>query len=321
MRFSKPTMTQMTQAISHARRFFTIATMLLGSALATQANASCSAEPVLRAQLESLKSNKWVMPDVAARQVLALDLLGCLGSSDPVLRDELAFEALSAWMRSKQLTNDTLHSINRQLQHILDTGAANHAGTASQHGFLLPFAALTLAEVARVDRLQAFLTEPELDQLVTSGVNYLQKVRDYRGFVEGEGWRHGVAHGADVMLQLSINPRLTRNHSDQILASIASQIAPSGDHFYKYREGERLMAPVFYLARRENITSLDWETWLGELVSTIKADAPASQVALARRHNLAGFLLPLYFSVQESGDARQRERLLPAVSKALKTLR
>jgi hypothetical protein len=41
---------------------------------------------------------------------------------------------------------------------------------------------------------------------------------------------------------------------------------------------------------------------------------------LALRHNLSGFLLPLYFTLQESGDAALRERMLPAVVKALKKI-
>lgn len=304
-----------------ARQLCFVASLLAGILIATPANASCSPESALRERLTALKQTKWQLSDDAQRQALALDLLHCLGAPDPVLRDELAFEALSAWMRGKQLSAETVRLINTKLQQALSANKANPSGLANATDFQQPFAALALAEVARVDRIQALLSEAELDTLIATATQYLTQIRDYRGFAEGEGWRHGVAHAADVMLQLSLNPRLTRSQSDRMLVAIASQITPAGGHFYRYHEGERLMAPVFYLARRDNITALDWEAWISALVEPSKAQAPASQATLARRHNLAGFLMPMYFSLRESGDAGQRERLLPAVTKALKELR
>jgi hypothetical protein len=80
------------------------------------------------------------------------------------------------------------------------------------------------------------------------------------------------------------------------------------------------MAPVFYIARKTLHESADWETWIAALIPPQPADAPTTQTSLARRHNLSGFLLPLYFSLQESTDVAQRARLLPAVTKALKGL-
>ena len=274
----------------------------------------------MRNKLETLKQNKWQLPDEATRQTLALDLLDCLGAPDPVLRDELAIEALSAWMRGKQLTPETLRTINGKLQAALNGGKSNAGSPSNQTGFLQAFAALALAEVARVDRVQAFLTDEELDRLLATGTKYLTNVRDYCGFVDGEGWRHGFAHGADLMLQLALNERLTKPQLDRILAAVASQIAPQGEHFYRYREGERLMAPVFYIARRELYQEVDWSAWIATLMSQTEATGVQSQTTLARRHNLSGFLLPLYFSLRESGDAGQRERLLPSVTKALKGL-
>lgn len=302
------------------RCFGVIATLAIGCVLAAPASAGCSPAAAMHDQLKLLKRDKWQSVQDAVRQTMSIDLLDCLGAPDPVLRDELTFEALSAWMRGKQLTPETLRTINGKLQAVLSESKSAAGGFADAAGFLQPFAALTLAEIARADRIQAFLTDKELDGLVDTAANYLINVRDYRGYVEGEGWRHGVAHGADLMLQLSLNPRLTRSHLDRILAAIASQIAPPGEHFYRYHEGERLMAPVFYIAKRSVYDAKDWEGWISSLMQPTEAKPTVSQATLARRHNLSGFLLPLYFSLRESGDTQQQERLLPATTKALKAL-
>ena len=95
-------------------------------------------------------------------------------------------------------------------------------------GVQRPFAALVLAEVVRFDRIEPFMTDKQLQQLVDASTRYLQSIRDYRGFDEREGWRHGVAHTSDVMLQLAVNPRTSKAQLDQMLAAIATQVAPGG---------------------------------------------------------------------------------------------
>ncbi|UUZ46529.1 DUF2785 domain-containing protein [Massilia sp. B-10] len=168
-------------------------------------------------------------------------------------------------------------------------------------GFGQPFAALTLAEIVRADRIKPFMSEAERGEVVKAATGYLASVRDYRGFDEKEGWRHGVAHGADLMLQLSVHPALGKADHEAILAAVASQLGAPGEqgHFYRYGEGERLMAPVFYLARRSEIDDAAWARWFAALTV---APGPFTQASLARRHNLKSFLQPLYVSLAESID-------------------
>jgi hypothetical protein len=119
------------------------------------------------------------------------------------------------------------------------------------------------------------------------------------------------------MLQLSLNPALGRAEHDQMLAAIASQVAPQGEHFYRYGEGERLMAPIFYLSRAKTLQCSDWDAWFARLAAP-PATAGTQQAALARKHNLNSFLQPLYVNVSESKDEAQRNCLKPLVLRTLK---
>jgi hypothetical protein len=277
------------------------------------ARASCPPHGETTGSLQALKAAGWRVsapdPD-AARHALALELVDCLGSPDPVLRDELAFEALSAWMRGQLLGTSALQALRVRLTALLE--APDDAA-----GFRKPFAALALAEVARVDRLRPFLSEPERASLVDTAASYLTAVRDYRGHDAQQGWRHGVAHGSDLALQLSLNPALSRRQGDALLAAIASQVLPFGDHAYRYGEGDRLMTPVFYLSRRDWWQPDDWQHWLNQLVERRGPSQPTTPVGLARRHNLGQFLTALYVAVQEHGNDDQKARLLPGLRKAL----
>lgn len=293
-----------------------VALAWLGVLAAGGAQAACPPPGQSRDSLEALKAAQWQLPGDdadARRQGLALGLVDCLADPDPLLRDGLAFEAYFAWMRGRQLAVPTLQTLRTRL---LDQLAA----PADAAGFRQPFAALVLAEVARVDRLQPFLSEADRAALADGGAAYLAAVRDYRGYDERAGWRHGVAHGADLMLQLSLNPQLQRTQGETMLAAIALQVLPAGDHAYRYGEPERLMAPAFYLARRGWWTADEWTAWFGTLAARRAKGPPFTQTGLAQRHNLGAFLQAFYVAVQESPDAEQKARLLPGLRVAIKTL-
>ncbi len=272
--------------------------------------AACPPEGISRGQLTALKAAKWEVPDNTQRQQMATRLLACLADPDPALRDDIAFESLQAWMRTQKLDPATLQAIRSTLLARLKAPDAA--------GFAQPFAALVLAEVARADRVKPYLTPAERTGLVQDAAAYLSGVRDYRGYDEKEGWRHGVAHGADLTLQLSVNPALAKTDHQAILGAVAAQLRAAGAqaHFFHYGEGERLMAPVFYLARRGELDGAEWEAWFAALAPS-PFQRPPTQAALAYRHNLKTFLAPLYVSLSETKDVAQRARVLPYVTKAL----
>jgi len=291
---------------------------LAGILLASTAfGQTCPPAAMSREQLLELKAHEFELPDAARRQALALDLVPCLGSTDPTLRDGIAFEALAAWMRGKQLSAATVGTIRDRLLSQLAPGNPDPAGVQR------PFAVLTLAEVARVDRVEPFMTDQQLQQLVDAGTRYLQSVRDYRGFDAREGWRHGVAHSSDLMLQLAVNPRTTKAQLDQMLAAIATQVAPPGEHSYIYGEGDRLAQAVFYIAKRKLHTADEWRKWFEQVAAAAPlaswGDAWTSQSGISKHHNTMQFLTTLYLYVRESG-ADFQELVVPAIVAAIKPL-
>ncbi|SFF62886.1 Protein of unknown function [Duganella sp. CF458] len=284
-----------------------LAATCLAAAMGHAAPASAITCPA--AELRAAKAAKWQVDDSARRQVLALQALSCLSSPDPVERDELAFEGLQAWMRADKLETATVQELRARLTAQLQA--------PDPQGFARPFAALVLADVARMDRVKPYLSAEQRSQLVGAATDYLRGVSDYRGFDEKEGWRHGVAHAADIMLQLSLNPALGRAEHDQMLAAIASQVAPPGEHFYHYGEGERLMAPIFYLSRAKTLECSDWDAWFARLAAP-RTPASTQQALLARKHNLNAFLQPLFINISESRHEAQRNCLKPLLLRTMK---
>jgi hypothetical protein len=279
--------------------------------------ADCPPRGYDRAALESLRERKFEMPSAAERQELALAVIPCLAHPDPALRDGIAFEAHTAWLRGSQLDVATRVEMLTRLVAMLKPAAGD------REGFRQPFAALVLSEVARTDRLDPWMSPAQRAELVDEGVRYLTGVRDYRGFVEGEGWRHGVAHGSDLVTQLVLNPGVDRASVDRLLGAVASQVMPPDGHAYVDGEPDRLARAVVFAAQRKLHTEAEWQAWL----SSVATPAPLpdwgaafqSRAGLAKRHNLLAFLYALYVNASESGDAGM-QALLPGLRAVFKTL-
>lgn len=284
-------------------------------AIAQPAGAACPPSGQTSATLEALKTAAFEIVDDAARQAMALGLLPCLADPDPRLRDGIAFEAYYTWLRANRLDVDTRKKLLENLGALIEPTPADRAG------FRQPFAALVLSEVARTDRVSPWLTTAQRATLVTQAARYLASVRDYRGFDPKQGWRHGVAHGSDLILQLTLNPAVDRAGLELLMNAVAAQVAPPGDHSYIDGESERLARPVLFAAQRGLLTASDWEQWLRNVVtrpaSMSKEDAIRTRAGLARTHNLNAFLYALYVNARESGNANM-EALVPGLQAVLK---
>jgi hypothetical protein len=290
----------------------TLASLLLLTACATAQAAApnqCPPAGYDRAALEALKANDWVIADDAARNPFARALTACLASPDPALRDGIAFEAFAHMLRARQLSTETMLALNADLQArlIASEGA----------GFERPFAALVLSEVARADRIEAYLSEAQRAELLDAAITYFTGVRDYRGFDAQEGWRHGVAHGADLLMQLSLNPALGKADLIRIRDALETQVAPE-EHFYIYGEPERLAYPIIYMARRDLITEDEWTRWFARFPAAGE-DVFASQGGLAWRHDVNAFLSALYVNARASEDTYD-DAILPGVEAALRAM-
>jgi len=264
-------------------------------------------------RLQALRQGGFVVADASERATLAYSLANCLAAPDPQLRDEIAYEALSSWMRKGDLAPDTLRALRERFYAML--------GEPDPEGVAWPFAALALSEVARTDRISPWMTPAERSAMVLRAVTYLESVRDYRGFEPGEGWRHGVAHGADWLMQLTLNPALDGPQLHRIVDSVATQAVPVAGVAYVFGEPQRLAAPIVYAAQRGVRDEAGWTQWFTALVPRLGDPALAWKDPswLARRHDLVAFLQAVYVEASNSTDKRMRT-VLPGVAAALKML-
>lgn len=286
----------------------------LAAASSAQAQTPCPPAGYDRVRLEQLRAADWELARASERRRFALAVAACLASPDPFLRDQVAFEALAHMLRARQLDAATQTALINDILPRLESADAN--------GFERPFAALALAELVRADRVNPILSEALRAEIINRALSYFVGVRDFRGFDEAAGWRHGVAHGADLLMQLALNQSYGRDDLARIRDAVVAQISPTG-HFYIYGEPERLARPILIIAQRGAFSSEEWSAWLAAIAApaTLSSwnQAFSSQAGLARKHNVAAFVQVLWVNARLSEDAGI-QALRPGAEAALRSL-
>ncbi len=287
----------MTTLISAVSRAALVAALLVaGSDLH-----ACTAGNLSRERLVALRTAKFSLPDGTERTRVAVGLVDCLGDPDPAIRDGIAFEGISTWLRGKQLDSATVVTLYQKLTRSV-------AAPPDAPGFRRPFAILVLSEVARADRITPTLSPAQFDSLVNLAAQWMRGVDDYRGYVDGEGWRHGIAHGADLVLQLELNQRISAEQLRRLIDAVETKVAPAGKAALIHTEPERLARAVFFGYGRGLLDETYWQQWFNQVASPapLKAwsDAWQGQAGLAQRHNTLDFLYSLHFLALSSRDAR-----------------
>lgn len=280
---------------------FTILSVILGlvlpqaisqTAIAKTIPLNCEALDMSRAELQNWRAQKFETPDSDRTARILTD---CLANPDPFYRDQIGYEGLTHLLRQGAVDDMTKRFMLTHLQNRLTPNTTD--------GYDGAFAALVLSEVARTDRIDAYLTEAELNNLATSASRYLSETTDYRAFDEEIGWRHAVPHAADLILQLSLNPRISRESLLLMQGAIASKIAPS-DYAYVHGEGKRLARATQFMMQREEITGEEWQAWLDSIGDPAPlaqwGDAFMASDDLTRLHNTRAFALNLYLRVTQS---------------------
>ncbi|MDO6426681.1 DUF2785 domain-containing protein [Thalassotalea sp. 1_MG-2023] len=266
--------------------------------------------------LKSLKTNDFTIEEDKKRNNLAITLLNCLSHPDPKIRDEIVYQAYSTWLRNKALDTETINTLLFKLQTILASKSKD------PNGFEQPFAALVLSEVVRVDRITPYMSEQERQTIVDVSTRFMSNISDYRGFNEQEGWRHNVAHTADIFLQLALNKQVTKAQHQQLLTAIKQQISPKNT-FYTFGEPKRLAMPVVYIILQNKLSADEFANWLTSVTSPAPFETwqsvYQSEQGLAKLHNTRSFLHNLYVITSNSKNP-QLKAIQASLQQALTSL-
>ena len=247
--------------------------------------------------------NDYAVPDGHTVAGLTSELLGFLGETDSALRDEISYMILAHWItRDKLYSPAELRSMIVTLTANLETGIGEQ-GTDSV--LLRSFSALSLSLIVYHDMEADFLSDDEVRDLLNKTLVYLAAEQDVRGYVEGLGWVHAVAHTADLLKFLARHPRTDAGDHTRILTAITDKLSAPIKHVYIHDEDERLVLVVREIIKRGSLNFIAWQGWLASFREwkDRHSDVPGFVVTVhAGYSNLKNFLRSLYFMVDSIAD-------------------
>ncbi|MGD8192161.1 DUF2785 domain-containing protein [Brevibacillus ginsengisoli] len=247
----------------------------------------------LKEQLISIQQNNYQAPPHIFEWVI--QMVAQIGSLDDELRDDLIYSILSQWIQDGVLTDEELSrlvSIILDDQHLFYQIGEN--GTDSV--FTRSFSVLQIPVLLIRHRNQPFLTKEQVHEIKTKVFNYLQAEKDLRGYVEGKGWAHAVAHGADALAELAQANELEKEDLHTILKLVRSTVT-TPQSMYTDEEDERMVKVAIRVWQRNLVTPEEMNAWVRSL-----ADLEGSGYTLRiRQVNTKSFLRSLYFRVKLVG--------------------
>lgn len=215
-----------------------------------------------RAFWVGLRSAGFKLPQNESASPLALEAATLLGSTDPELRDDIAYEAIATWVYREQRLDAA--ELNR-LRATLSANARRGLGEASGDGlFLRSFSTLALAVLAAEDMKRPFLDSQQFDGLVDLGIDELGSERDLRGYVPGKGWGHATAHCADLLKFLGRSHWLRPQQQSRMIEAIAGRLRSAGQVFV-WGEDARLADALTAIAGRSDADPAPYLAWFKRL--------------------------------------------------------
>jgi hypothetical protein len=203
-----------------------------------------------------------------------------VGSTDPVLRDDVAYSSAARWIYRKRLL--TAPQQKALLTTWLDNLSAGIGERETDSVFRRSFSALNLSILAALDNDASFLSQAEFDDFLGRTLTYLEQERDVRGFDPVKGWIHTPAHTADVLKVLARSPKLSPQGQARILQALSGKCERVG-HGFTWGEDERLAQAVRSIARRADLDAAGLDAWLAQFPVKYRqlwANGPAIDPAL-----------------------------------------
>ncbi|HSJ88755.1 MAG TPA: DUF2785 domain-containing protein [Anaerolineales bacterium] len=270
----------------------------------------------------SLAKNDYKIPQEHTLENLTEMLFSYLSSTDPELRDDIAYIVYANWLKRELFSAQAVKSHVDELLSNLDKGIGE---TESDTVFLRAFSILLLAEIVHNDNKKPVLDKDQVKKILEKGIWYMGAEKDPRGHIPAKGWAHALAHTADLMLVLARNRYIDGGDLWSMLATIAYKMVHSINYVYIHGEDERLASAVIEILRRDLVSPNQLEAWADSLAHPDGTDWKGALAEEDRNHafqNTRNLLRSIYFALlKEPEEFPDREQHIRLVLKTLSDLK
>jgi len=256
----------------------------------------------LKQLLIQIKGNDYNVTDGTNVDGIIADMLKFIGHTDWELRDKLIYSTFNSWV-----DNGTLSTT--QMKHILTTCLSEQylfygiGEKDTDSVFTRAFSSLAIALAFCLHDEKPFLTTDDVLSIQETVLRYVSQEKDYRGYVDGKGWAHAVAHIADVLVNISCcsvdnDYCIGYEGMSKILQTVKTLIC-NNEYVYTAEEDERLVTTFLIAADLHKFTAKELIGWIDSFNMTDteyrKGTIPNDYYIYINRKN---FMRSLYFKLQ-----------------------
>jgi hypothetical protein len=266
----------------------------------------------------AMRENQYIIPEGHTIENLMEELLEGIGSIDPEIRDVICYETYANWLEQGKVPPDLVQTCTSRLLENLTHGLGEKDTDTI---FLRSFSALLLAETVHHDNKTSLLEKSEVSDIFAKSLAYLKGEHDPRGYVDGKGWAHALAHTADLLYTLASNRFMERAELEQILYAITSKLTESTDWVYRHGEDDRLMQTAAGVVQRNLLDENSYTAWLASCLEPSWKGSYENQGRNNAFFHTRNFLRGFYLFLLEQKDLAIRDFLFKETGDTLRKFR
>lgn len=270
---------------------------------------------------QTIQENNYAIPLDHTPTSLTSELFKYLGSTDPELRDEIAYVTFANFLKLDYYSEEEIAIYIASLLANLEIGIGE---VNTDSVFLRSFSALFLAEIVHNDNREPRLKKAIIKTILEKGLWYLDAERDLRGYVLDKGWAHALAHVADLFMVLGKNMNTSSRDHNRILHAISKKLVLSSDWVYHYGEDDRLSRAAVEILRRETLSTAFIKKWLESMRNQNENERKlewTKEDSLRAFFNVRNFLRSLYLQIITEDELPLQELLERMVLESIQKLR
>ena len=195
---------------------------------------------------------------------LTVELVELLGDPDPYRRDGLGYQVLSRWIEDG-VYDDLLTGLGDGMCEGLTVGLGE---SDTDTVFRRSFSILIIAAALDRDNIVRLLHPTTVMRWGDEGLAWYVKECDLRGWVEGHGWAHAVAHGADFIAALAQSRHVDEGSMMVLLDAIADRLVVPTRYALTQGEDERLAYATMTLLHRNTVDMGLLGPWIERLAES-----------------------------------------------------
>lgn len=189
-------------------------------------------------------------------------MLHNIGNPNPEIRDHLIYNTFVKLILEDHLTVQQMEYLIKTCLNEQYLFLNIEDETKKDSVFTRTFSSLVLAVILHKDAMDRRISDELVTRVIQGSIKYLLSEHDYRGYIQGKGWAHSVAHGSDLLASGVLHPVFDKSYITACLRAIRECILV--EYAYIDDEDERLIQVILALIKK-GMEDVELRNWLKSL--------------------------------------------------------